>query len=273
MILVTGFEPFAGASVNPSAEVAKALDGRRVDAWQVRAAILPVHHRTAAAAAGALLEDLDPAAVVHLGLAAERAQIALERIAINVMDYAIPDNQGFQAVDQACVAGGPAAYFSTLPLRPTLDALRAAGIPAYLSATAGTYLCNYVLYTTLHVLAARPQPVRAGFIHLPLLPSMVALTMRGIALRAALQEEGFDVIEAFPGAAQDVLGLPRKQTSKESLAVGLRCLGIHPLTTLDGDMLDAVTAACVGHCYLSGSYEAIGSNTDVQLINPRLEVS
>ena len=173
-VLVTGFEPFAGASVNPSAEVAKALDGRRVGAWQVRAAILPVHHHTAAAAAGALLDDLDPVAVVHLGLAAERAQIALERIAINLMDYAIPDNEGQQVVDQPCVPGGPAAYFSTLPLRPTLDVLRAAGIPAYLSATAGTYLCNFVLYTTLHALAARPQAARAGFIHLPLLPSMVA---------------------------------------------------------------------------------------------------
>lgn len=173
-VLVTGFEAFAGASVNPSAEVAKALDGRRVGAWQVRAAILPVHHRTAAAAAGALLDDLDPVAVVHLGLAAERAQIALERVAINVMDYAIPDNEGFRAVDQPCVAGGPAAYFSTLPLRAILDALRGAGIPAYLSPTAGTYLCNFVLYTTLHALAARPRPARAGFIHLPLLPSMVA---------------------------------------------------------------------------------------------------
>ncbi len=173
-VLVTGFEPFAGASVNPSAEVAKALDGRRVGVWQVRAAILPVHHLSAAAAAGALLDDLDPVAVVHLGLAAERAQIALERVAINVMDYAIPDNEGFQAVDQACVAGGPAAYFSTLPLRAILDALRCAGIPAYLSLTAGTYLCNFALYTTLHALAARPRPARAGFIHLPLLPSMVA---------------------------------------------------------------------------------------------------
>ena len=173
-VLVTGFEPFAGANVNPSAEVAKALDGRRVGAWQVRAAILPVHHRTAAEASRGLLDDLDPVAVVHLGLAAERAQIALERIAINLMDYAIPDNEGQQVVDQPCVPGGPAAYFSTLPLRPTLDVLRAAGIPAYLSATAGTYLCNFVLYTTLHALAARPQAARAGFIHLPLLPSMVA---------------------------------------------------------------------------------------------------
>lgn len=172
-VLVTGFEPFAGASINPSAEVAKALDGRRVGAWQVRAAILPVHHLSAAAAADALLDDLDPVAVVHLGLAAERAQIALERIAINVMDYAIPDNEGFQAVDQPCVVGGPAAYFSTLPLRAILDAWRGAGIPAYLSSTAGTYLCNFVLYATLHALAARRRPARAGLIHLPLLPSMV----------------------------------------------------------------------------------------------------
>ena len=173
-VLVTGFEPFAGASVNPSAEVAKALDGRRVGAWQVRAAVLPVHHRTAAATAIALLDDLDPVAVVHLGLAPERAQMAFERIAINVMDYAIPDNEGFQAADQPCVAGGPAAYFSTLPLRALLDALRAAGIPAYLSSSAGTYLCNFLLYTTLHVLSARLRPAGAGLIHLPLLPSMVA---------------------------------------------------------------------------------------------------
>ena len=173
-VLVTGFEPFAGASVNPSAEVAKALDGRRVGAWRVRAAILPVHHRGAAAVSRGLLDDLDPVAVVHLGLAAERAQIALERIAINLMDYAIPDNEGVQIIDQPCVPDGPAAYFSTLPLRLILDALRGAGVPAYLSATAGIYLCNFVLYTTLHALAARPGSTPAGFIHLPLLPSMIA---------------------------------------------------------------------------------------------------
>jgi pyroglutamyl-peptidase len=172
-LLVTGFEPFAGASANPSAEVARRLDGRRVAGVGIRGVVLPVHHVSAAAAVRSLLDTHDPIAVVHLGLAGERAQIALERIAINVMDYSIPDNEGWQAHDEPCVTGGPAAYFSTLPLRAMLGALRSAGVPAYLSSTAGTYLCNFVMYTTLHTLAVAARPQRAGFIHLPLLPSMV----------------------------------------------------------------------------------------------------
>jgi pyroglutamyl-peptidase len=173
VVLVTGFEPFDGASVNSSAEVAKRLDGRRVGDSEVRAAVLPVHHLGAAAAVKSLLDTHAPIAIVHLGLAGERAQIALERIAINVMDYSIPDNTGFQARDEPCVAGGPAAYFSTLPLRTMLDGLVRHGIPAYLSSTAGTYLCNFVMYTTLHALAAAGDSLPAGFIHLPSLPSMV----------------------------------------------------------------------------------------------------
>jgi pyroglutamyl-peptidase len=174
IVLLTGFEPFAGAGVNPSAEVAKRLDGRGVGGLEVRSAILPVHHLTAAAAIHDLLDAVEPRAIVQLGLASERSQIALERVAINVMDYSIPDNEGFQARDEACVPGGPAAYFSTLPLRAMLAALHGAGVPAYLSDTAGTYLCNFVMYSTLHALAARHDPPIAGFVHLPLLPSMVA---------------------------------------------------------------------------------------------------
>jgi pyroglutamyl-peptidase len=175
VLVVTGFEPFAGASVNPSAEVAKRMDGRRFGAALVRAAVLPVEHARAAADVAALLDAGDDVrAVVHLGLAGERAQIALERVAINVMDYSIPDNEGFQPIDEPCVPGGPAAYFSTLPLRPLLGALHAAAVPAYLSSTAGTYLCNFVMYTTLHALTGRRDSPPAGFIHLPLLPSMVS---------------------------------------------------------------------------------------------------
>lgn len=173
VVLLTGFEPFGGVSMNPSAEVAKRLDGRRFGQSVVRAAVLPVDHEGASLAVRGLLAAHDPVAVLHLGLAGERAQIAVERVAINVMDYSIPDNVGFQAVDQPCVPGGPAAYFSTLPLRALLRALHGAGIPAYLSATAGTYLCNFVMYTTLHALAARPAAPPAGFVHLPQLPSMV----------------------------------------------------------------------------------------------------
>jgi predicted nuclease with RNAse H fold len=102
----------------------------------------------------------------------------------------------------------------------------------------------------------------------PLLPSMVALTARGIALRSILESERIDVIEVYPGAAQDVLGLPRKQSSVERLANGLASLGIRPLAKRDGDILDAVTASFVGRCYLTGMYEALGPSHDVQVINP-----
>jgi pyroglutamyl-peptidase len=173
-LLLTGFEPFAGHAANPAAEVAKALDGRAVGGAVVRSAVLPVHHAEAGPRVAHLVEESRPLAVVHLGLAAGRARIALERVAVNVMDYDTPDNAGFRAHGQPCVPGGPAAYFATLPLDAILAALLAEGVPAYVSNTAGTYLCNQTLYATLHRLAACRPPVPAGFIHLPPLPSMVA---------------------------------------------------------------------------------------------------
>jgi pyroglutamyl-peptidase len=173
-LLLTGFEPFAGHAANPAQEVAKALDGRAVGESVVRSAVLPVHHAEAAPRVARLIEEVEPVAVVHLGLAAGRARIALERVAVNVMDFDTPDNAGFRARGEPCVPGGPAAYFATLPLAAILAALLAEGVPAYVSNTAGTYLCNQTLYATLHRLAGRRQAPRAGFIHLPLLPSMVA---------------------------------------------------------------------------------------------------
>jgi pyroglutamyl-peptidase len=175
VILVTGFEPFGTHPDNPSRHLAKAVDGRRIGAHDVRGVVLPVHHREAALMVDRLLVEPAPAAVVHLGLAEGRARIGLERLAINVMDYPLPDNAGHTASDEPCVSGGPPAYFSTLPLRALLDALTAEGIPAYLSGSAGTYLCNQTMYATLHTIAQRRLRVRAGFVHLPLLPSMVAV--------------------------------------------------------------------------------------------------
>ena len=109
-----------------------------------------------------------------LGLAGGRARIALEHVAVNVMDYSIPDARGELVRGEPCLPGGPAAYLATLPLRAILAALMVEGIPAYVSYTAGTYLCNSTLYTTLHQIAERALPLRAGFIHVPFLPSMVA---------------------------------------------------------------------------------------------------
>jgi pyroglutamyl-peptidase len=174
VILVTGFEPFGAHTVNPSEGLAKAVDGRRVGDFGILGAVLPVHHADAAKRLAATLADTRPAAVVHLGLAGGRARIALERVAVNVMDYELPDNAGFRASGEPCVLGGPVAYFSTLPLAAMLKALVADGIPAYASNTAGTYLCNQTLYWTLHAVRQQSRPPRVGFVHFPLLPSMVA---------------------------------------------------------------------------------------------------
>jgi pyroglutamyl-peptidase len=174
VILVTGFEPFGSHAVNPSQELAKSLDGRRVGSCAVASAVLPVHHAEAARHVSALLGELAPVAVVHLGLAEGRTRLGLERAALNVMDYRIPDNAGYVAEGEPCVPEGPAAYFASLPLREILAALTSEGVPAYVSNTAGTYLCNQTFYATLHEIATRELTARAGFIHLPLLPSMVA---------------------------------------------------------------------------------------------------
>lgn len=174
IILVTGFEPFTPYKVNPTEDLARALDGHRVGDAVVRSAVLPVHHAEAALRVRALLESVRPDAVLHLGLAGGRARIALERVGVNVMDDAVPDNAGCQKSDEPCVPSGPAAYFATVPVREIVNRLIEAGIPAYVSDTAGTYLCNQTLYTTLHAVAGLATPPRVGFVHVPLLPSMVA---------------------------------------------------------------------------------------------------
>jgi pyroglutamyl-peptidase len=203
-VLLTGFEPFDTDVVNPSGEVAKLLDGASLVGCSVRSLILPVQHEAARDRVAASLEEPGLAAVLHLGLARGRARVSLERVALNVMDYEIPDAAGQVFVDTPCVPGGPVAYLSTLPLRDILQELTAFGIPAHISNTAGTYLCNNTLYTTLDALARRARAIPAGFMHLPLLPAMVVahrleeasmdlpLMARAVdvALRCTLRETG-----------------------------------------------------------------------------------
>lgn len=173
-ILVTGFQPFGNDLANPSQDIAKVLDGRRVGTCAVRGIVLPVDHMTARATVTAALGDPELIGVVHLGLAGGRTRIALEEVAVNVMDYSIADAKGRRFGGEPCVMGGPAAYLSTLPNRAVLRALTGDGVPGYLSYTAGTYLCNQTLYWTLHEITRRGLAVRAGFMHVPFLPSMVA---------------------------------------------------------------------------------------------------
>jgi pyroglutamyl-peptidase len=123
---------------------------------------------------GQLMEELKPALVICVGQAGGRSQMSLERVAINVDDARIADNAGRQPIDQPIRSGGPAAYFSTLPIKGMAKAMRAAGIPAEVSQTAGTFVCNHVFYGLMDQLAAHAPAVRGGFIHIPYIPSQAA---------------------------------------------------------------------------------------------------
>ena len=171
--LLTGFEPFGGESINPSWEVARALDGERVGEAVVVARQLPCCFGEAAAALREMLVELQPRWVLALGQAAGRSDFSIERVAINVDDARIPDNAGRQPVDAPVVEGGPAAFFATLPIKAMVAGLREAGLPASISQTAGTFVCNHVFYALMHALRERPE-VRGGFMHLPLLPEQAA---------------------------------------------------------------------------------------------------
>ena len=168
MVLVTGFDPFGGAGINPSWLAAQALDGQRIAGHQVVAARLPTAFDQALAVLGQLLATHRPQLVLCTGQAGGRAALSLERIAINVNDARIPDNAGTQPIDTPVVAGGPAAYFSSLPIKAMQAALEGAGIRAEVSQTAGTFVCNHVFYGLMHRLAdPRFAGVRGGLVHVP----------------------------------------------------------------------------------------------------------
>lgn len=173
-MLLTGFDPFGDAAVNPSWLVAEALHGRQIARHRVQVAQLPTMFDAATKRLDVLLARHRPALVISLGLAAGRAALSLERVAINVNDARIPDNAGAQPIDTPVVAGAPAAYFSTLPIKAMRQAMLDADVPTEVSQTAGTFVCNHVFFALMHRLATAPAlaGARGGFIHVPLLPGM-----------------------------------------------------------------------------------------------------
>ncbi len=168
-VLLTGFEPFGGDDVNPSWEAARRLDGRTIAGARVTARCLPCIFGESLGALRREVRALRPAAVICCGVAGSRAAITPERVAVNLDDARIPDNAGRQPLDQPVIPRGPAAYFSTLPVKAITAALAAAGFPAEVSHTAGSFVCNHVFYGLMHALArSRRQPqARGGFIHVP----------------------------------------------------------------------------------------------------------
>ena len=168
-VLLTGFEPFGGEALNASALAVGALAGATVGGFRVETAILPVVFGESSRRLLVELGRLRPALVVCVGQAAGRAEISLERIAINLEESTTPDNAGVAPAARPVRAGAPAAYWSTLPITPIRDALRAAGLPAGASLSAGSFVCNHLFYELMHALRDTPS-TSAGFVHVPVTP-------------------------------------------------------------------------------------------------------
>lgn len=174
-VLLTGFEPFENEKLNSSWEVARALHGEVIADATVHAVQLPCVFGASIDALDTALAEVRPALVICLGYASGRGEITPERVAINIDDARIRDNTGHQPVDTPVVAGGPAAYFSNLPIKAMVRGMREQGVPASVSNTAGTFVCNHIFYALMHRLATRVVAgVRGGFIHVPVFPAHAA---------------------------------------------------------------------------------------------------
>ncbi len=169
-LLLTGFEPFGGESINPAVEAVHRLQGRVIGSYEVIGLELPTVFGQSMERLLSGIEETEPEVVIALGQAGGRRGISFERIAVNLSDAAIDDNAGNRPVDVPVVPEGPAAYWTTLPVRRMADRLQVEGIPASLSLSAGTFVCNHLFYGLMHHLAVSGKPIRGGFIHIPYLP-------------------------------------------------------------------------------------------------------
>jgi len=172
-ILVTGFDPFGGEKINPALEAVKRLPDKIGDIKIVKCEIPTVFGKSTDVLLSAVRNEC-PSAVLCIGQAGGRPNITVERIAINCDDANIKDNEGNQPVDSKIAADGPAAYFTTLPIKAMVKDMLAAGIPATVSNTAGTFVCNHIMYSILHYAAQNYPDMKAGFVHIPYLPQQTA---------------------------------------------------------------------------------------------------
>ena len=167
-IIVTGFDPFGGETINPSIECVKALP--EMEGVELIRLELPTVFKESAKRLNEVINDVKPDAVLSVGQAGGRPGITMERIARNVDDARIPDNISQQPIDEAIQLDGEAAYFTTLPIKRIVKAIREAGIPAEVSNSAGTFVCNHIMYQSLFAATKADKPFKAGFMHIPFIP-------------------------------------------------------------------------------------------------------
>jgi pyroglutamyl-peptidase len=194
MILLTGFEPFGGDEANASWLAAlRAQEVLRAEGLTVEAVELPCVFGESAAVLNDAMARFSPDLVLCAGLAGGRERVSLERVAINCDDARIPDNKGQRPIDQEVIEGGPAAYFSGLPIKAALRNLHIAGIKGEVSQSAGTYVCNHVFYALMHSLSSK-RGVLGGFVHVPYLPEHLPEGSTAPSLSLESMAEGIAVI-------------------------------------------------------------------------------
>lgn len=170
-LLVTGFEPFGGEAVNPSWEAVQRL--RTGAGVQIERLLVPTTYEGSVETVTEAIFRFHPDVVLMVGQAGGRAELSVERVALNCDDASAPDNEGVAHEDVPIVASGPDAYMTRLPVGETVSHIRAAGVPAAVSNTAGLFVCNHLFYGVLHEIARRRLDITAGFIHVPFLPAQV----------------------------------------------------------------------------------------------------
>lgn len=186
-MLILGFEGYGGRGINPSQEITKALDGRNIAGTRTIGRVLPVRYDTLRTSVSSLIAEIRPRAVIAIGLWPGEPLIRVERVAVNLNDFEIPDNEG--ALEKGPIQdGGPAGRLSTLPVGAICDAILAAGIPARPSSTAGNFLCNAMMYTALAAAEPLDPPPPTGFIHVPYMPSQVAEMIANVRDEHALEQ-------------------------------------------------------------------------------------
>lgn len=203
-ILVTGFDPFGGETVNPAYEAVKLLPDTIAGAEIIKLEIPTVFSKSGPAVEAGI-QAHDPDVVLNVGQAGGRACVTIERVGINLAEARIPDNAGEQPVDEPLQPDGPAAYFTTLPIKAMVQNVRDHGLPCHISYTAGTYVCNCVMYNVLHMAATKYPKIRAGFIHVPFASEQVvdkAVTMASASLESIAKALEY-AIEAIATNRQD----------------------------------------------------------------------
>ena len=171
--LVTGFDPFGGDKVNPSSLAVSRLK-KKIGEVSVVTAVLPTSYARSAKVLREAIDEAKPDIVLCVGQAGGRTDLCLERVGINVQDARIPDNDRKQPIDVPVRADGPAAYFATLPIKACVAEMRKAGLPAAVSNTAGTFVCNHILYALMDIIESHPAKMRGGFLHIPYVPEQAA---------------------------------------------------------------------------------------------------